>query len=104
MPATSTPASGSVQVTLPPTPAEVIMPLGSIYTDDQVHQLAAKKSLTLMVYPDSPSPVDVSFDSGATWPMVAIAGQSLTWHADCTAMRFRPSSGTASYSLHGDTV
>ena len=84
---------------------EVGNPNGVNYlSNNQVNSLAGVKSLTLMVYPDSANTVDISFNNGSTWSLTAIKGQSLTWDnlPDSSLIKFKPTTGVASYSLHGE--
>lgn len=97
-------------------PAAAVTPqavTGITYTADNIVRsvpVAVKHSVTLVVEPLSASDVDVSFDSGTTWPYQATKGSARSWGSDAvngavlTQMRFRPKggSGTATYSLHGD--
>ncbi|TXH71281.1 MAG: hypothetical protein E6Q83_03505 [Thiothrix sp.] len=71
----------------------------------------AQHSVSILVTPTSTADVEVSFDSGTTWPLTIYKGSSQSWGNDSTngisltQMRFRPAgypAGVATYNLWGD--
>lgn len=73
--------------------------------------VGTQHSVSILVVPASTSDVDVSFDSGTTWPLTVYKGTSQSWGStspnviSLNQMRFRPTTypaGIATYNVWGD--
>lgn len=86
-------------------------PSGATYTADTAIRSfdpSVQYGVSVTVATATANPVEVSLDSGATWPVVLEAGQSQAWGGtgvafDATNMRVRGSGGlAATWTMAGD--